>query len=201
MNDNPKKDDELKKEIKEGWEETIQSDSELLEGMEKEVMEEIGSRGGFNPASWLTKARRSIARLVENLSPRQRYAVGGGAVAAVLLGLLLGWIISPSPGNGNGGGVIFKVSASNARSVNLAGDFSGFEPIEMEDEDGDGVWTVRLDLKKGKYEYYYLINGEKAGKYPLADEVVRDWDDSKNGIRFIEEERSDDSDKRDAKSA
>jgi len=70
----------------------------------------------------------------------------------------------------------------------LAGEFSGFKPIEMSDKDGDGVWTVKLKLKEGKYEYYYLLNGnDKPDSYPRADEVVRDWDNSKNGIIYIRE--------------
>lgn len=186
---------QLEQNVKEEWEEVVESDTELLEGMEKDVLEDISARNTFNPTAWMTRIRKSLSRLAGNLSPLQRYAIGGGAVAAVLLGLLLGWFISPSTGNVHK--VVFKLPASNAKSVNLAGDFSGYEPIEMKDEDGDGVWTIRLDLEEGKYEYYYLVNGKKTGRYPMADGVVRDWDDSKNGIRFIGKEQSDPSDKRD----
>ncbi len=181
-----REDRNLQEEVSREWEEIVSSESDRLENMEKQVTDRLGSRES-SLFGWLSRLKRSFGRLLDNLTPLQRYGVAGGAMAAVLLGLLLGWFLSPSVDSG-GRTVVFKVPASKAQSVELAGDFSGFKPIEMKDENGDGTWTLRMKLGEGKYEYYYLVNGEKKSeRYPLADEVVRDWDNTKNGIRYIGE--------------
>lgn len=192
LNDN---EDWISNKIKEDWEEIVESDSERLEGMEDKVQAQIGGRGSFLPSLWLRRAKNCFVRLIDSLSPKQRYAVGGGVVTAVMVGLLVGWFISPSTGSGTARVVTFKLPATNAQRVGLAGDFSGYKPLEMKDKNSDGVWTLQLKLKKGKYEYYYLVNGQKkSGEYPLADEMVRDWKGTKNGIRFVgEDEEQDDS--------
>lgn len=187
----------LEEKVSQKWEEVVTSEANRLQGMEKRVTDEISDRRDFSLISLLKRVKNSFRRLVGNLNPLQRYAVAGGAVAAVIIGLLMGWFLSPSV-NKEGRTVIFEIPASNAENVELAGDFSGFEPLEMEDKNSDGTWTLRLKLEEGKYEYYYLVNGEKkSARYPLADEIVRDWDDSKNGIRYVGDEEPNDSEKRD----
>lgn len=176
----------LQEEVSREWEEIVASESDRLENMEKQVTDRLGSREN-SFLGWLDRVKRSFGRFLGNLTSLQRYGVAGGAVAAVLLGLLLGWFLSPSVDSG-GRTVVFKVPASKAQSVELAGDFSGFKPIEMKDENGDGTWKLRMKLGEGKYEYYYLVNGKKKSEtYPMADLVVRGWDNSKNGIRYIGE--------------
>ena len=181
--------DELGHKIGEEWDSVVESESDRLENMEDIVKENIDNRDHFKPVNWLIRIKESFNRLLDNLTSMQQYAITGGAVAAIVIGLTLGWFISPSKEGSQGNAVIFKVAASNAQEVDLAGDFSAYKPINMKDENGDGVWKVRVPLKEGKYEYYYLIDGKKVAKnYPLADEVVRDWKNRKNGIRFIGEE-------------
>jgi|GEM_PF-541540 len=181
--------DELGHKIGEEWESVVESESDRLENMEEIVKDNIDDRNRFKPFNWLIRIKESFNRLLDNLTSMQQYAITGGAVAAIVIGLTLGWFISPSKEGSQGNAVIFKVAASNAQEVDLAGDFSAYKPINMKDENGDGVWKVRVPLKEGKYEYYYLIDGKKVAKnYPLADEVVRDWKNRKNGIRFIGEE-------------
>lgn len=190
------KQDWISRKVKEDWEDLVESDLDRLEGMEEKVQARIGGRSSFQPFRWLRRVKNCFVRLIDSLTPKQRYAVGGGVVAAVMVGLLVGWLISPSTGNGSAQVVTFKIPATNAQTVGLAGDFSGYKTLEMKDQNNDGVWTLRLKLKKGKYEYYYLVNGEKKSvKYPLADEIVRDWKGSKNGIRFVgdKEEENDES--------
>lgn len=179
---------EIKKEVSQEWEEIIKSDSDRLDNMEEVVKESIESRNRFAPMDLVNRIRNSFNRLAENLTSWQKYAISGGAVAAVIIGLVLGWFISPTRNKGRNM-VVFKVPAQNAKRVGLAGDFNAYDPVKMKDKNGDGVWTVRLPLEEGKYEYYYLIDGKKlSDPYPLADEVVRDWKNRKNAIRFIGEE-------------
>jgi len=192
----------IKKEVSDEWEAMIESDSDRLENMEEIVKDSIDNRQGFGTLSLWLRVKNSFARLADNLTRSQRYAIGTGAVAAVIIGLLLGWFIGPSLNKSKKNTVIFKVSASNAKNVGLAGDFSAYEPLNMKDSDGDGVWTIRLPLEAGKYEYYYLVDGKKiSGNYPLADEVVRDWQNRKNGIRFIGKDDKEEEGNKQGKSA
>jgi len=57
--------------------------------------------------------------------------------------------------------VTFSIVAPEARSVKLAGDFSGWEnrPIELK-KLKTGQWEATLTLPVGKYEYRYLVDGE-----------------------------------------
>ena len=187
--------DEIGRKIGEEWDAVVKSDSDRLDNMEEIVKENIDDRDHFKPVNWLIKIKESFSRLLDNLTSMQQYAITGGAVAAVVIGLSLGWFISPTKEGKKGKAVIFKVAASKAQNVDLKGDFSAYNPINMKDKNGDGVWTVRIPLKEGKYEYYYLIDGKRMDSYPLADEVVIDWKNRKNGIRFIEEEDKDQQDK------
>ena len=89
--------------------------------------------------------------------------------------------------------------APNAQSVSVAGNFSSWEQIPLQDRDGDGVWKIALNLEKGRYRYGYLIDGKKWwGHDPSADEQVKSFrgvdsiryvDIQKNGIGKDEEEQ------------
>lgn len=59
------------------------------------------------------------------------------------------------------GGYLFSLEDPIAVSVHLAGDFNGWsEDAEpMRDPDGDGVWTVVVDLTPGRYEYKFVVDG------------------------------------------
>ena len=56
-------------------------------------------------------------------------------------------------------GVRFTYFAPDARTVFIAGDFNGWgrTPMEM---DENGFWTVVIELKTGRYEYKYIVDGE-----------------------------------------
>lgn len=58
-------------------------------------------------------------------------------------------------------GVGFSYSDPNATSVHLAGDFNGWDTgaTPMSDPDGDGIWTVMMQLDPGRYEYKFVVNG------------------------------------------
>jgi len=60
------------------------------------------------------------------------------------------------------GGILFSFADSGARTVNLAGEFNGWDPaaLAMTDENGDGVWKVVLDLQPGRtWQYKFVIDG------------------------------------------
>ncbi len=57
--------------------------------------------------------------------------------------------------------LVFKLRASHARSVELAGAFlirqGGKESMRRR----NGVWTLKVYLMPGSYRYYFLVNGKK----------------------------------------
>jgi hypothetical protein len=39
----------------------------------------------------------------------------------------------------------------------------------MRDEDGDGIWTLSVNLRPGVYQYNLLVDGTRWVKDPAAD--------------------------------
>jgi len=100
------------------------------------------------------------------------------AAGTVLLALLAGCgymnIIRnrvPPPERQDDGMVLFQYEAPQAKHVNLCGnwdenDWCGtrgtgrfdHEIHAMHDEDGDGIWEIRIHLEPGRYEYKYSVD-------------------------------------------
>lgn len=59
------------------------------------------------------------------------------------------------------GGVLFSTRDELGVTVHLAGDFNGWstDATPMSDEDGDGVWTVVIELDPGTYQYKFVSDG------------------------------------------
>jgi len=57
--------------------------------------------------------------------------------------------------------VTFSYSAPKAKTVLLAGDFTGWDqaPVSLK-KDKNGVWKKTISLPPGQYEYRLLIDGE-----------------------------------------
>ena len=68
--------------------------------------------------------------------------------------LLAGPVLTPE-------GVLFSHAHASASTVHLAGEFNGWstDATPMEDPDGDGVWTVVVELPPGRYEYKFVVDG------------------------------------------
>jgi hypothetical protein len=73
--------------------------------------------------------------------------------------------------------VRLELSAPDAGSISLVGDFNDWEPnrLLLKDPDQDGVWEIRLRLPKGEsYTYNFLIDGETWVTDPNALFHVKD---------------------------
>ncbi len=57
------------------------------------------------------------------------------------------------------GATTFRFEDPEATSVDVAGEFNHWTPEPLQ-RDGDGPWTVTLDLPPGHYAYKFLVNGE-----------------------------------------
>ncbi len=54
--------------------------------------------------------------------------------------------------------VTLRLLAPQAKSVSVVGSFDDGKPHPMK-QSIDGYWHVNLDLKRGRYEYHYLVDG------------------------------------------
>ncbi|HXJ60980.1 MAG TPA: glycogen-binding domain-containing protein [Verrucomicrobiae bacterium] len=59
------------------------------------------------------------------------------------------------------GRAVFRLRAPSARSVKLAGDFTGWEkqPLDLRLGRG-GIWQITVPLSPGRYAYRFLVDGE-----------------------------------------
>ncbi|MFA5062956.1 MAG: glycogen-binding domain-containing protein [Candidatus Omnitrophota bacterium] len=56
--------------------------------------------------------------------------------------------------------VEFKFYAPKARKVNLAGSFNGWDAKKLDAKcDSKGNWLVKTNLKPGRHEYKFLVDG------------------------------------------
>lgn len=54
----------------------------------------------------------------------------------------------------------FKIHAPGAKRVSLAGSFNNWNTNKLPaKKDSQGNWKINIDLKPGKYEYKFLVDG------------------------------------------
>jgi len=80
-----------------------------------------------------------------------------------------------------------RISDGKAHTVAIAGDFNGWSSQAnlLEDPDGDGIWIGTLKLEPGRYEYMFVLDGEKWFPDPNALRYVKDGFGNKNAILEI----------------
>lgn len=133
--------------------------------------------------SWLTRPR-PIA-----VSPLAGMA---GATAAVALLAAL-WSVADPPVLSTTGDPIpvevlveFALEAPGARSVAVAGDFTTWTPmVELEDPDGDGIWSGRARLRPGIHKYMFVVDGSEWVTDPRAPRHVDDGFGNRNAVLVV----------------
>ena len=131
--------------------------------------------------------------IVENLpesrlTSRPRWGLigmGAVAVAAVfVIGLWTGLNLSGAPCYDPG---VLCLVYPNAKSVSLAGQFTLWEPIPMNGPDRSGIWWIRLpkDMKPGRYEYGFIVDGTRWVYDPRATEFVHTFDNKINSVLYV----------------
>ncbi|MEW6100785.1 MAG: glycogen-binding domain-containing protein [Candidatus Omnitrophota bacterium] len=54
----------------------------------------------------------------------------------------------------------FRIYAPTARKVSLAGSFNNWDPKKLTaKKDTKGNWKVKVNLKPGRYEYKFVVDG------------------------------------------
>ena len=70
-----------------------------------------------------------------------------------------------------------------ARVVQAAGDFNGWNPSRTPlEQTADGAWTVTLPLEPGRYEYQFVVDGDRWIGDPFAVEQSNDGFGSRNAV-------------------
>ena len=59
-----------------------------------------------------------------------------------------------------GKAVAFKLFSPKAKKVNVAGSFNSWDTLQLSaKKDTKGNWTVKANLKPGRYEYKFFVDG------------------------------------------
>jgi AMP-activated protein kinase-like protein len=71
----------------------------------------------------------------------------------------------------------------NAKTVQVAGDFNGWNPARTSLEHiSEGAWAVTIPLKPGRYEYMFVVDGQQWIADPFAAEQSDDGFGSRNAV-------------------
>lgn len=129
-----------------------------------------------------------------------------GAVAAALVAVLVVGGPGQGPGSletvpgqsapaagafaGQGGEPVvfvqFLLSAPEASSVVVAGDFDGWEGSHaLQDPDGDGLWTGRVPVRPGVHAYMFLVDGSTWVTDPEAERYADDGFGNRNAVLAV----------------
>jgi len=83
--------------------------------------------------------------------------------------------------------VVLALRSPDARSVAVIGSFNGWEAqnCELQTLDGETHWAVTLLLPSGRYEYAFLVDGERIVPDPGAGFHEEDGFGNQNAVLFI----------------
>ena len=136
-------------------------------------------------SSWIDNLKKQIS------IPRLSFRLVGTAAAAALVVFFAFTFIFNTPDTSPicSAEVQFslKINDNKAHTVAIAGDFNNWDPQTntLEDPEGDGIWTGTLNLEPGRYEYMFVMDGEKWFPDPNALRYVKDGFGNKNAILEI----------------
>jgi 1,4-alpha-glucan branching enzyme len=70
-----------------------------------------------------------------------------------------------------------------ARTVDVAGDFNGWDPTRTPlEQAASGAWTVTIPLQPGRYEYMFVVDGKQWVGDPFAVEQADDGFGLRNAV-------------------
>ena len=80
----------------------------------------------------------------------------------------------------------FSLSAPQARSVFIAGDFNQWNlSVHPLKQDKKGVWKISLPLDPGRYEYRFIVDGEWQNDPGCSSSVENSFGTS-NCLKIVE---------------
>jgi len=155
------------------------------ENLTENIMAKISQEDVQIQSSWMDLLKKRIS------IPRFSFRLIGVAAAAALVVFFAFTFIFNTPDTSLicSAEVQFslKINDNKAHTVAIAGDFNGWNPQSniLEDPEGDGIWTGILKLEPGRYEYMFVLDGEKWFPDPNALRYVKDGFGNKNAILEI----------------
>ena len=159
------------------------------------IMTKISQKEIQIQTSWMDRIKRQIS--IPSLSfPRKwesifSFRLVGAAAAAALIVFFAFTFVFNTPDTSPicSAEVQFslRIGDSEVHTVAIAGDFNDWNPQAnlLEDPEGDGIWTGTLKLEPGRYEYMFVLDGEKWFPDPNALRYVKDGFGNKNAILEI----------------
>lgn len=178
--------------LRETLREEASAEAGRLDGLEQRVVEDLGDRAPR--LGWLGGLKQLIAPTRAGRFG-QVAVVAATAAAFLIVGALVGKDLPlfGGPKAESRGAMLrstaenellFVLPAMNAENVSVVGSFNDWEPTPLSDEDGDGIWTARVSVPPGRYEYAFVIDGRWWGQDPLADEYVRSFGEY-SSVRYV----------------
>ena len=172
----------------------------LVEGMDAldHALEDLADQGPEAPAH--LKAR-VLARVGELPPRRERWRSWGvpalparlGTLGWALGAFLAGFLVARAPlGPRAQAGerlqrVVIEFVDPDARDVRLVGDFNawgqGEGPLRVERR--DGRWVFHLELRPGRYQYSFFVDGRKWLPDPNAPGIIPDGFGGKNSLLYV----------------
>ena len=149
------------------------------------IMAQISQKEIQIQSSWMDHLKKQIS------IPRLSFRLAGAVATAALIVFFAFIFIFNTPDTSLicSAEVQFslRISDGKAHTVAIAGDFNGWNPQAnlLEDPEGDGIWTGTLKLEPGRYEYMFVLDGEKWFPDPNALRYVKDGFGNKNAILEI----------------
>ena len=158
------------------------------------ILDNVMARVKPKKLGWL----RRLVRFVRTPAPvSPLWPALAGALAAVLLMAAL----SPDPRGPERGpvaegsekaaparNVLFTLDMPEASSVDLIGSFNQWSPgrFKMRWDSSQERWNIRIKLEEGRYEYAFLVDGERTVPDPGALFQERDGFGNTNSILVIQ---------------
>jgi len=142
-------------------------------------------------SSWMDRLKQQVS------IPQFSFRIAGvAAITAVFVFLAFTFLFNFSELPGQPGEkvaatyqveVTFTISGIKANQIAVAGDFNGWNTSanQLEDPDGDGIWTGKMKLEPGRYEYMLVVDDGKWVTDPNAKVYANDGFGSKNAVLFI----------------
>lgn len=83
--------------------------------------------------------------------------------------------------------VRFVYIDENAESIEVAGDFNGWEPVALDKQEvnGEQVWTGLVSMNRGEHRYMFVKDGEKWLTDPMAPVQREDGFGNKNAVIYL----------------
>jgi Glycogen recognition site of AMP-activated protein kinase len=161
----------------------VEPDDELKDERLRRVVAELRRPVRLDPAT-----DQEVLRAIQQPKPAgwtRHWRVG--AAAAVAAGLLVALLLrSPAgPSNqptataspGDTRAVLLRLASPASSRVVVVGDFNNWDPAAtpLQPTGKEGVWSVELHLKPGRYHYTFLIDGRRWERDPSETVASSDF--------------------------